>query len=718
MRKSKKVMACFMTGAIIVSAAGCGSNPSSSTVTTAVTTTEAPATEAATTVVESEETVEEFEAGVYEGTATGFGGDVMAEVTIDASGKITDLKVIGDGETPTIGGAAIEPMVEAILGLGSPEVDGVSGATITSQAVINAVKDALTKAGVLEASSGEISYMAGTYTGTADGRGGQMTVEVTVSDSTIESIIIKDHLETLGIADLPMEKIPADIMEYQSLGVDTISGATLTSYGIINAVGDALEQAGGDIAALRQVAVNKEIESPENMTTQVVVAGGGMGGLMAAVTAAHEGAEVVLLEKLPFVGGSLFLAGGGLATADSEVVGGMGADDDLKRIVDYFKMVHETSEREPDYEFVEYLLGQTGPTIDYMTNELGMEPTFSDRGDYIRTNFGDGRQEVESLKKIFEEEGGKILVNAEVTDIIMEDGKAIGVKVKGEGGDFTVTADKVIIATGGASWDHDLLYKANPELNTVALSEQAIKGNSGDGFRMLEAIGAKMGEGPFIKSAYPDFSLAFRFTWRNNPTVNDSLVVDSEGKRFANEAPYNSMMLNKNMLRHESPAYYALFDTVHTNEDFLKLMEEKAVDNDKNVVVYAKTIEELAEKLDMDPAVLKATYDRYQEQCEKGTDEDFGKDGSHLIAYDEAGGFYGAYLQSASWGTIGGAMTDYQFHVLDINDAPIENLFAVGETATSTLFGDYYLGGFSLGYYSAAGRIAAQTAVEEINGAD
>lgn len=701
-----------MAGTMAVSAAGCGSNSSSDG------TTAAPTTQAATTAEESEEAAGEFEAGVYEGTAAGFGGDVTAQVTIDASGKITDLKVTGDGETPSVGGAAIDPMVEAILEAGSAEVDSVSGATITSQAIINAVKDALTKSGVLEASSGEISYTPGTYTGMADGRGGPMTVEVTVTDLAIESITIKDHVETAGIADLPLEQIPADIVEYQSLGVDTISGATLTSYGVINAVADALEQAGGDTAALRQMAVNKEVQAVEDMTTQVVVAGGGMGGLMAAVTAAHEGAEVVLLEKLPFVGGSLFLAGGGLATADSEVVGAMGADDDLKRIVDYFKMVHETSEREPDYDFVEYLLGQTGPTIDYMANELGMEPTFSDRGDYIRTNFGDGRQEVESLKKIFEDEGGKLFVDAEVTDIIMEDGKATGVKVKGQGGEFTVTADKVIIATGGVSWDHDLLYKANPELNTVALSEQAIKGNSGDGFRMLEAAGAKMGEGPFIKSAYPDFSLAFRFTWRNNPSVNDSLVVDSEGKRFANEAPYNSMMLNKNMLRHESPAYYALFDTVHTNEDFLKLMEEKAADDDKNVVVYAKTIEELAEKLDMDPAVLKATYDRYQEQCEKGTDEDFGKDASHLIAYDEAGGFYGAYLQSASWGTIGGAMTDRQFHVLDANDVPIENLFAVGETATSTLFGDYYLGGFSLGYYSAAGRIAAQTAVGEINGAN
>ena len=297
MRKSKKIIACFMAGTMAVSAAGCGSNPSSNP------TTAAPATTAAAAAAaESEDAAGEFEAGVYEGTAAGFGGDVTAQVTIDASGKITDLKVTGDGETPSVGGAAIEPMAEAILAAGSVEVDGVSGATITSQAIINAVKDALTKAGVLKASSGEISYTAGTYTGTADGRGGPMTVDVTVSDSAIESITVKDHLETLGIADLPLEQIPADIVEYQSLGVDTISGATLTSYGVINAVADALEQAGADTAALRQVAVNKEVQTAEDMTTQVVVAGGGMGGLMAAVTAAHEGAEVVLRRRKPVPG--------------------------------------------------------------------------------------------------------------------------------------------------------------------------------------------------------------------------------------------------------------------------------------------------------------------------------------------------------------------------------------------------------------------------------
>ena len=459
---------------------------------------------------------------------------------------------------------------------------------------------------------------------------------------------------------------------------------------------------------------SQETEPAQDMTTQVVVAGGGMSGLMAAATAAHSGADVILVEKLPFAGGSLILAGGGFATAESEVVSAMGADDSLERIMDYFRMVNETSERQPDYDFVEYLLGETGATIDYMTNEFGMEPTYSDRGDYIRTNFGEGWQEVQSLLQILEDEGATVLLNTEATNIVMEDGAAAGLQVTGEGGDFTIHADKVIIATSGASWDRERLLEANPELETVALNEQAIRGNSGDGFRMLEEVGAQMGEGPFIKSAYPDFSVAFRFTWRNNPTVSNNLVVDADGNRFANEAPYNSMMLNQNMLTHESPAYYAIFDTVNTDETFLALMEEYAADDNPNVVVYAETIEELAGKLNMDPEVLRATYDRYQEMCANGVDEDYGKSADNLIPYDEEGGFYAAYLQAASWGTIGGAITDRQFHVLDENDEPIANLYAVGESATSTLFGDYYLGGFSLGYYSTAGRIAAQTAVEEL----
>ena len=120
--------------------------------------------------------------------------------------------------------------------------------------------------------------------------------------------------------------------------------------------------------------------------------------------------------------------------------------------------------------------------------------------------------------------------------------------------------------------------------------------------------------------------------------------------------------------------------------------------------------------MDVDYAALRETIDHYNELCAAGEDTDFGKDASHLVAYTEEGPLYAVRVYCASWGTIGGAVTDDTFHVLDASGAAIDNLFAVGECSTARLFGDYYFGGFSLGFYTAAGHIAGETAVAEING--
>ena len=272
----------------------------------------------------------------------------------------------------------------------------------------------------------------------------------------------------------------------------------------------------------------------------------------------------------------------------------------------------------------------------------------------------------------------------------------------------------MILATGGASHDWERLVEANPELEVVDFYEEAAVSSTGDGFVMLEEIGAKMDEGPFIKSAYPDVAPAFRYTFRNSPTMAAKLVVDAQGARVANEAPYNQMFFNKQLLRHASPAYYGIFDKTNTPDYVLEDFETFAPNEDNRVVVYADTIEGLAGKIDIDPATLRATFDRYQDFCASGVDEDFGKDAANLIPYAEDEGFYAVHVYPASWGTIGGALTDDTFHVLDQSGAVMKNLFAVGEVATSRLFGDYYFGGFSLGFYTAAGHIAAETAVAEI----
>jgi succinate dehydrogenase/fumarate reductase flavoprotein subunit/uncharacterized protein with FMN-binding domain len=574
------------------------------------------------------------------------------------------------------------------------------------------------------ASASGSAAVNGTYQGSADGRGGTINVSVTLADGRITDIEIGDNAETPGISVYPLEHIPAEIIRTQSLAVDNVTGATLTSAGVKNAVADALAEAGADVEAFQSAPYEAEVEPVADLDTQIVIVGAGMAGLMTAAVAAHEGADVVLLEKKPYVGGSLLIAGGGMVTVDSSTLPD-DVDDSLERVLDYVETVNETSTRQPDYDFLTTILSQTGATIDYCVDELGMDFTYTDTT-YVRGYFGEGAEYAQTLSEIAESEGVNILTNAEATEIIMDGDKAAGVKVTSPGGDFTVHADAVVITAGGASYNpgKDEFVKPNePGLETIHLFEEANVGNTGDGYRMLENIGAQMGPGPYIKTAWPDFSPVFRFTWRNNPVVNNQLVVDAEGNRFANESPVYSTIFDREMINHGSPAYYVIYDGVNTNinpnenTDFLSMLKEQAENDNKNVVVHADTIEDLAAKLDMDPATLKATYDKYMAACESGTDSEYGKSKDHLIAYDDSEGFYAAYLMPASWGTYGGALTDDTMHVLQADGTPFANVFAAGESSTSLFFGDYYIGSFSLGLYSTQGRIIGQTAAAEVGAA-
>ena len=124
------------------------------------------------------------------------------------------------------------------------------------------------------------SYTAGTYTATADGNNGPVTVEVTVSDTAITSVKVTDQAETESIAGPAIERIPQAIVDNQSLAVDAVSGATVTSTAILTAVADAIEQAGGDVEALKNVAVSGgDAAQVGDKSADVVVIGAGGAGL-------------------------------------------------------------------------------------------------------------------------------------------------------------------------------------------------------------------------------------------------------------------------------------------------------------------------------------------------------------------------------------------------------------------------------------------------------
>ena len=141
------------------------------------------------------------------------------------------------------------------------------------------------------------TFKAGTYTGTGAGRNGDITVEVVLTSDKISSVTVTEQSETEGIADPALEKIPQEIVDAQGLGVDVVSGATLTSNGILEAVENALKEAGADVDALKNVSANKAKGEDTEETTDVVVIGGGGAGIAAAASAVENGASVILVEK-------------------------------------------------------------------------------------------------------------------------------------------------------------------------------------------------------------------------------------------------------------------------------------------------------------------------------------------------------------------------------------------------------------------------------------
>lgn len=154
------------------------------------------------------------------------------------------------------------------------------------------------------------SYTAGVYTAQANGNNGPVTVEVEVNDSEILNVRVTDHAETAGLSDAPIERIPAEIVEGQTLAVDTVSGATNTSNAILKAAEDALAQAGADIEALK-VAKEKTDTACEvtERHVQALVIGAGGSGLAAAITLQEQGVETLVVDKMASAGGATALTG-------------------------------------------------------------------------------------------------------------------------------------------------------------------------------------------------------------------------------------------------------------------------------------------------------------------------------------------------------------------------------------------------------------------------
>ncbi len=209
------------------------------------------------------------------------------------------------------------------LGLATAiSLTGCSSSSSTATSTTAAETAAETTAAQAEATEEQASAISGVFSGSSVGMQGTVTVELTVEDGIITDAAVTESHETPNVAGVALERIPQQIVEHQTTTLDAVTGATLASNAIMRAAANAAEEAGLDKDALKANAYHAEAGEAQTWDTDVLVVGGGGAGFSSAITAAQDGANVILVEKSSFIGGNTMMAGGAYNAYDPEAQAG------------------------------------------------------------------------------------------------------------------------------------------------------------------------------------------------------------------------------------------------------------------------------------------------------------------------------------------------------------------------------------------------------------
>lgn len=605
-----------------------------------------------------------------------------------------------------------------------------------------------------------VSFTPGTYTSTQKGLNGDIVIEVTFSETEIESIEVVEENETEGIADPVFEKIPNSVLDNQSLNVDVVTGATKASDAVIAAIEDCVVQAGGDLEYLQNLEVASEKEFKE-ITTQVVVVGGGASGTAAGLQAAQNGSDVIVVEMTASPAGQATQAGGLFGT-DSSLQEEAGVETDNDWVYDQFV---STGNYQVNGGLLSKVIKMSGDTVDWLIENgcnlvLGhpgtgavYEHTYTHPFPTIHGYEDGGTAGITALHKSIEKAGGEVLYNTKATELVLDDnGKVSGIICETEDAILQINADAVILATGGFGGNTEQVEETFGE----GFGQSRIATNIGTGIEFAMTAGADADYDKAITMHYGVSRGGTSYgTSLNAALMNPYLHVDIDGNRFMNEAdfvfePIKSSNVIKSLPQNTA---YEIFDSTmietvaeegyagindlfagelaenptvfievghpvdtgeryeqsHTPEDMTDEIE-KLIEEGK--IISAESPEELAEKLGM--SNLVETIDRYNELCEAGEDTDQFKASEWLDDLD--GTLYAVKITpSVFLGTLGGIEINQDCEVLDENGKAIEGLYAAG-AETSGVYGNSYVyfEGGTLGYAYNSGRIAGTSASEYV----
>ena len=612
---------------------------------------------------------------------------------------------------------------------------------------------------------------SGKYQVRAKGHGSEsMPMEVTIEDDKIKDIEIDSSGETKGVADEVFNRLPKQIIDNQTLNVDVVSGATISSHGVVDGIAQAINEAGGNAEEWKKRTKPATTKNgDQEIDTDVVIVGAGGAGLAAAVRSLQHDEKVVILEKYPQIGGNTSRAGGPMNAAEpdwqkkfkalpgeKETLKELAAtpfdkidpeyQDDFKKLQ---KQIKEYLASGADYLFDSTLLheiqtylggkrtdlkgneihGKYALVHELVTNALNSVKWLADLGvKFDETDVTEpvgglwrrGHKPVEPMGYAYihilgdwvEDHGGKLYLESRAEDLIIKDGKVRGVIAKrADGSTLTIHAKAVILTAGGFGANTKMVQKYNtywPKIddNIATTNSPSI---TGDGINLgLEAGADLFGMGFIQLMPVADPDTGELFTGVVTPPAN-YIMVDKEGKRFVNEFAERDV-LAKAVIDNGGLIYQIADDKI--KETAYNTTQESLDAQVKAGTLFRDdTLEGLAKQIGMDPDVLVDTIKKYNSYVDQGSDPDFHKNVLGLKC--EVAPFYATPRKPAIHHTMGGLVIDTKAHVLDKNGDEIPGLYSAGENAGGIHAGNR-LGGNSLSDIFTFGRIAANTAYEDI----
>ena len=597
-----------------------------------------------------------------------------------------------------------------------------------------------------------------TYTGEAFGHDKENPVKVTltIKDKTITKVEVDASHETNGIGSKAAETMPGAIVAANSLDVDGVSGATQTSKAIIEAATAALKQAGLEPSDLvsKNTSTTKAKDIEE--TVDVVVVGAGGAGMTAAITATDAGKKVIVVESQPIAGGNSVRSTGGmnaaktpyqdknefkeaagvektLATAaekfaDNATITALAATVksqwdayqanpqgyfDSVELMELDTMIGGKGKNNP--ELVKALAENSAAAIEWLASigaevkNVGAFGGASVKRIHRPVN-ADGKVTavgayiVPILEKNLQDRNVQFLFDTTANEIIMKDGKAVGIKGTGKDGHkVTINAKSVVIATGGFGANAEMVEKYKPELKGFATTNA--EGAQGQGIDMATAVGAATVDMDQIQ-IHPTVHIeedgnAHLIT--EGLRGDGAILVNAEGKRFYDEVSTRDKVSAAIIEQTDKCAWL--------------VVDQAMVDKSAVIAGYIKsgytvtgaTYEELAKAMGVDEATFTSTMNTWNQAVEAKSDAEFGR--TSFANPLTAAPYYAIKITPAVHHTMGGIVINPKAEVLNEKGEAIPGLFAAGEV-TGGVHGANRLGGNAVADFVVFGRISGQSAAD------